>query len=152
MVDKVPCVSTDYWALLDWNWRLAKQCWKMFHTTYNVFLDLMKLEAERWWQEWLNKENRCCARKLVPSLDLKILGALLNLAHGVSHVICSTCSNLSKELHRCFLHKWICNMVSTKNKFIFHALTPTFSTRYVCSMKPIWRSKFVHQIALSLPL
>ena len=38
--------------LLDWNGRLAKQFWKMFHTPYNVFLDLMKLEAERWWQEW----------------------------------------------------------------------------------------------------
>ena len=61
--------------LLDTNGRLAKQFRKLFHTPYDVFLDLMNLAKERWWQEW-NEDNRCRrAGKLVSSLDLKILGA-----------------------------------------------------------------------------
>ena len=43
--------------------RLAKQFWKLFHTLYKVFLDLMQLTTERWRQEW-NEENRCRAGKL----------------------------------------------------------------------------------------
>ena len=104
--------------MLDSNGRLAKQFRKLFHTPYDVFLDLVNLAKERWWQEW-NEDNRCRAGKLVSSLDLKILGALFVLAQGVSHVICSTCSNLSEELHRSFFHKWIRHMASIKNEFIF---------------------------------
>ena len=104
--------------LLDPNGRLAKQFRKLFHTPYDVFVDLFNLATERWWQEW-NEDNRCRAGKLVSSLDLKILGALFVLAQGVSHVICSTCSNLSEELHRCFFHEWIRNMSSIKDEFIF---------------------------------
>ena len=90
--------------MLDPNGRLAKQFRKLFHTPYDVFVDLFNLATERWWQEW-NEDNRCRAGKLVSSLELKILGALFVLAQGVSHVICSTCSNLSEELHRCFFHE-----------------------------------------------
>jgi hypothetical protein len=104
--------------LLDPNGRLAKQFRKLFHTPFDVFVDLFNLSTERWWQEW-NEDNICRAGKLVSSLDLKILGALFVLAQGVSHVICSTCSNLSEELHRCFFHEWIRNMSSIKDEFIF---------------------------------
>ena len=44
--------------LVDPNGRLAKQFRKMFHTPYEVFLDLMNLAMERWCRDW-NEDNRC---------------------------------------------------------------------------------------------
>lgn len=100
------------------NGRLAAQFRKLFHTPYDVYLDLMNLATERWWEEW-SDEKRCRAGKLVSSLDLKLLGALFVLAQGVTHFVCSTCSNLSEEVHRSFFQKWIRQMSSIKDEFIF---------------------------------
>ena len=104
--------------LMNPNGRLAKQFRKLFHVPYVLFVDLMSLTKQRWWQEWDDK-NRCKAGKLVSSLDLKILGSLFVLAHGVAHVIASVCSNLSEEVHRSFFMKWISDMSSIKDEFIF---------------------------------
>jgi hypothetical protein len=104
--------------LLSPNGRLSTQFRKLFHTPYDVFLDLINLATERWWQGW-TEGNRCHAGKLVSSLHLKILGALFVLAQGVTHLVCSTCSNLSEEVHRSFFHKWIWGMASIKDEFIF---------------------------------
>ena len=104
--------------LMNPNGRLAKQFRKLFHVPYVLFVDLMSLAKQRWWQEWDDK-NRCKAGKLVSSLDLKILGSLFVLAHGVAHVIASVCSNLSEEVHRSFFMKWISDMSSIKDEFIF---------------------------------
>ncbi len=86
------------------NGRLANQFWKLFHAPYDVFLDLMSIATERWWPDW-TEENRCRAGKLVSSLGLKILGSLFVLPQGVTHYICSTCSNVSEEVHRSFVHQ-----------------------------------------------
>ena len=100
------------------NGRLAKQFRKLFHAPYAVFLDLMSIATERWWPDW-TEENRCRAGKLVSSLDLKILGSLFVLAQGVTHYVCSTCSNVSEEVHRSFFHQWLRHMSSIKDEFIF---------------------------------
>ena len=118
LVDKVPCPTSEGNLLQDSNGRLAKQFRKLFHTPFDVYMDLINLAKDRWWQEF-HEDNRCRAGKLVSSLDLKVLGALFVLAHGVAHIVCSLCSNLSEELHRSFFHKWIRNMSSIKDDFIF---------------------------------
>ena len=100
------------------NGRLGKQFRKLFHVPYVLFVDLTSLATQRWWQEWDN-ENRYKAGKLVSSLDLKILGSLFVLAHGVAQVIASIFSNLSEEVHRSFFIKWIDDMSSIKDEFIF---------------------------------
>ncbi len=98
--------------------RLSAQFRKLFYTPYDVFLDLMNLATERWWQEW-TEGSRCRAGKLVSCLHLKVLGALFVLAQGVTHLVCSACSNLSEEVHRSFFQEWMCRMSSIKDEFIF---------------------------------
>ena len=110
------------------NGRLANQFRKLFHVPYIVFLDLMKLATDRWWQEW-HEDNRCRAGKLVSSLDLKVLGSLFVLAQGVSHICAGVCSNLSEEVHRSFFNKWIRDMSSIKDDYVFMPLDDaTFAT------------------------
>jgi hypothetical protein len=100
------------------NGRLANQFRKLFHVPYVVFLDLMQVATNNWWQEW-HEDNKCRAGKLVSSLDLKIMGSLFVLAQGVSHLCASICSNISEEVHRSFFNKWIRDMLSIKDEYIF---------------------------------
>ena len=99
MVEKVPCASIE--DLLDPSGRLAKQFWKLFHALHNVLLDLMSLATERCGQEWNGmKTTDVVLENLCLASTSRSLVTCLFRVQGVSHVICSICSNLSEVLHR----------------------------------------------------
>jgi hypothetical protein len=83
------------------NGRLAARFRKLFHVPFQVFLDLRDIANGEFWTEW-TEDRKCRAGKLVSHLELKILGCLFVLATGDSHFVCSTCSNISEEVHRSF--------------------------------------------------
>ena len=114
---------------------LAKQFWKLFHTPFEVLVfleDLKHLASKRFWQEW-NEDNICCAGKLVTSLNLKILGSLFLLAHGVvAHVSCSTtCSNIGGDkVYRKFFTKDDEFVIIPKDDYMFwHQVTNEYAAR-----------------------
>jgi hypothetical protein len=100
------------------NGRLTNHFRKVFHVPYTVFLDLMQVATTNWWQEWHDKQ-KCRAGKAVSSLELKLMGALFVLAQGVTHLCASLCTNLSEEVHRSFFIKWVRDMSSIKDDYIF---------------------------------
>ena len=88
-------------VMVEPNGKLAARFRKLFHVPFQVFLQLRDVANEHFWTEW-TEDRKCCAGKIVSNLELKILGALFVLATGDSHFGCSTCSNISKEVHRSF--------------------------------------------------
>lgn len=104
-------------VMVEPNGRLAEKFRKLFHVPFQVFLELRDVANEEFWTEW-TEDRKCRAGKLVSNLELKILGALFVLATGDSHFVCSTCSNISEEVHRSFFLKWIFNMTSIKERYI----------------------------------
>ena len=108
-------------VMVEPNGRFAAKFRKLFHVPFKVFLQLRDVASEDFWTEW-TEDRKCRAGKIVSNLELKILGALFVLATGDSHFVCSTCSNISEEVHRSFFLKWIFNMASIKERYIYMPL------------------------------
>ena len=88
-------------VMVEPNGRLAAKFRKLFHVPFQVFLELRDVANAEFWTEW-TEDRKCRAGKIVSNLELKILDAPFVLATGDSHFVCSTCSNISGEVHRSF--------------------------------------------------
>ena len=108
-------------VMADPNGRLAGKFRKLFHLLFRVFFQLRDIANAEFWTKWTEERN-CRAGKLVSHLELKILGSRFVLATVDSHFVCSTCCNISEEMLRTFILKWIFNMASSKERYIYMPL------------------------------
>ena len=98
--------------------REAKKFRRLFRVPYDFFVVLVAISKERWWPDW-TPEKLCNAGKLVSSLELKVLGALFVLGHGVSHHVVGIQTHLSEEVHRVFFLSWLSKMSSISTEYIY---------------------------------
>jgi hypothetical protein len=83
--------------------------------SYDIFKRrVLDLAVETWWQNWNEQDAVDRFNKPIADLRLKLLGALCTLATAATHFFVSTCTNMSKEVHRSFFNNWIEKMTSIK--------------------------------------
>jgi hypothetical protein len=94
--------------------RLSRKFHRIFQMSYDIFKRrVLDLAVETWWQTW-NEDAVDRFNKPVADLRLKLLGALCTLATAATYFFVSTCTNMSKEVHRSFFNNWIEKMTSIK--------------------------------------
>jgi hypothetical protein len=83
-----PHVRDEY--ITDRDGRVGRKFRRLFCVPFSLFLNLVSMAKDRWWQEW-TPQKVDAAGKLVSNLELvKLLGALFVLGNGCSHYIVST--------------------------------------------------------------
>ena len=82
-----PHVRDEY--ITDRDGRVGTKFRRLFCVPFSLFLNLVSMAKDRWWQEW-TPQKVDAAGKLVSNLELKLLGALFVLGNGCSHYIVST--------------------------------------------------------------
>lgn len=104
--------------LLNPHGRLSRIFRRDFHVPFELFQELVQLVKDRWYPTW-NDSKVCRAGKPVSHLELKVLGGLYTLANGATQFMVSRHTNLSEEIHRTFFIKWIHQMASISDEFIY---------------------------------
>ena len=84
------------------NGRLNGKFHKLFHISVSVFLVLLGILKSRWDPNWRDNAT-CAAGKPVLHIELRLLSSIFYLTADAFHYTMSTITNISEEVHRCFL-------------------------------------------------
>lgn len=97
--------------------RQAKDFCQMFCVPFDIFDGLVKLALAK---EWYDPTQVDATGQFCSNLELLILGGALHLlGKNSDHHKVSKMTNISKETHRSFFHKWCGWMSSVKDDYIF---------------------------------